>query len=45
MRTTNFTDLRNNLKKYLDAVTNDSDTVIINRDGGIIFGAKKKLRI
>ena len=34
MRTTNFTDLRNNLKKYLDAVTNDSDTVIINRDGG-----------
>ena len=35
MRTTNFTDLRNNLKKYLDAVTNDSDTVIINRDGGI----------
>lgn len=34
MRTTNFTDLRNNLKKYLDAVINDSDTVIINRDGG-----------
>lgn len=33
MRTTNFTDLRNNLKKYLDAVINDSDTVIINRDG------------
>ena len=34
MRTTNFTDLRNNLKKYLDAVINDYDTVIINRDGG-----------
>lgn len=34
MRTTNATDLRNNLKKYLDAVINDSDTVIINRDGG-----------
>lgn len=31
MRTTNFT-RRNNLKKYLDAVINDSDTVIINRD-------------
>lgn len=33
MKTTNFTDLRNNLKKYLDAVINDSDTVIINREG------------
>jgi antitoxin YefM len=33
MRTTNFTDLRKNLKEYLDSVINDSDTVIINRDG------------
>ena len=33
MRTTNFTDLRKNLKGYMDAVINDSDTVIINRDG------------
>ncbi len=33
MRTANFTDLRKNLKGYLDAVINDSDTVIINRDG------------
>jgi antitoxin YefM len=33
MRTANFTDLRKNLKSYLDSVINDSDTVIINRDG------------
>ncbi len=34
MQTTNFTDLRKNLKSYLDAVVNDSETVIINREGG-----------
>jgi antitoxin YefM len=34
MITANFTDLRNNLKSYLDSVINDSDTVIINRAGG-----------
>lgn len=33
MKTTNFSDLRKNLKGYLDSVINDSDTVIINRDG------------
>ncbi|MDR0510228.1 MAG: type II toxin-antitoxin system prevent-host-death family antitoxin [Rikenellaceae bacterium] len=33
MRTANFTDLRKNLKSYLDSVVNDSETVIINRDG------------
>jgi len=32
MKTTNYTDLRKNLKKYLDLVINDSDTIIINRD-------------
>ncbi len=33
MQIANFTDLRKNLKSYLDSVINDSDTVIINRDG------------
>jgi antitoxin YefM len=33
MRLTNFTDLRRNLKDYLDAVVNDSDTIIVNRQG------------
>ena len=33
MRTANFTDLRKNLKNYLDSVVSDSDTVIISRDG------------
>lgn len=34
MRTANYTDLRNNLKGYIDSVIEDSDTVIINRGGG-----------
>ena len=34
MRTANYTDLRNNLKGYIDAVINDLDTVIVNRGGG-----------
>lgn len=34
MRTANYTDLRNNLKIYIDSVINDADTVIINRGGG-----------
>ena len=34
MRTANFTDLRKNLKGYLDSVVNDSETVIIHREGG-----------
>ncbi len=33
MRATNFTDLRKNLKGYLDAVVNDSDTIIVHREG------------
>ena len=31
MRTANYTDLRSNLKNYLDSVIEDSETVIINR--------------
>jgi prevent-host-death family protein len=34
MKTATFTDLRQNLKKYFDSVIDDSDTVIINREGG-----------
>jgi antitoxin YefM len=34
MKTANYTDLRNNLKSYIDSVIDDSDTVIINRGGG-----------
>ena len=34
MRTANYTDLRNNLKSYIDSVINDSDTVIVNRGAG-----------
>ena len=34
MRTASYTDLRNNLKSYIDSVIEDSDTVIINRTGG-----------
>ncbi len=30
----NFTDFRNNLKKYLDAVEEDEDTLIITRSKG-----------
>lgn len=34
MITANFTELRKNLKGYLDTVINDSETLIINREGG-----------
>jgi len=34
MRTANYTDLRNNLKDYIDSVINDSDVVIVNRGKG-----------
>ncbi|WP_291528945.1 type II toxin-antitoxin system Phd/YefM family antitoxin [Bacteroides sp. UBA939] len=34
MRTTNYTDLRANLKGYIDSVVDDCDTVIINRGNG-----------
>ncbi|GHV39701.1 prevent-host-death protein [Bacteroidia bacterium] len=33
MRTTNYTDLRNNLKSYLDKVINDSEPLIVHRSG------------
>ena len=34
MRTANYTDLRANLKGYIDAVVDDCDTVIVNRGNG-----------
>jgi antitoxin YefM len=34
MRTANYTDLRTNLKSYIDAVIDDCDTVVINRGNG-----------
>jgi len=34
MRTASYTDLRNNLKSYIDSVIDDIDTVVINRSGG-----------
>jgi antitoxin YefM len=33
MRTTNYTDLRSNLKHHLDAVVNDNEPLIVNRSG------------
>lgn len=33
MRTTTFSDLRNNLKKFLDGVINDSEPLIVHRPG------------
>ena len=34
MRTANYTDLRANLKGYIDLVIDDCDTVVINRGNG-----------
>ncbi len=34
MKTANFTELRRNLRAYLDSVIDDSETVIISRDSG-----------
>ena len=34
MKTVNFTELRKNLRSYLDGVINDTDTVVINRENG-----------
>ncbi len=34
MRTANYTDLRTNLKGYIDSVIDDGDTVIVNRGNG-----------
>jgi len=33
MRTANYTELRNNLKGYLDSVIDNSETLIVNRSG------------
>jgi len=33
MRTANYTDLRTNLKSYLDGVINNSEPLIVNRPG------------
>lgn len=33
MRTTNYSELRNNLKSYLDAVINDSEPLLVHRSG------------
>jgi antitoxin YefM len=33
MRTANYTDLRNNLKSYLDRVISDSEPLIVHRSG------------
>ncbi|MDR1023831.1 MAG: type II toxin-antitoxin system Phd/YefM family antitoxin [Prevotellaceae bacterium] len=38
MRTANYTDLRNNLKSYIESVIENSDTVIINHGkAGIVL--------
>ena len=34
MKTANYTDLRANLKSYIDAVIDDYDTVVVNRGNG-----------
>ncbi|MGL4851881.1 MAG: type II toxin-antitoxin system Phd/YefM family antitoxin [Phocaeicola sp.] len=34
MRTANYTDLRTNLKGYIDSVIDDFETVIVNRGNG-----------
>lgn len=34
MRTANYTDLRTNLKGYIDSIIDDCDTVIVNRGNG-----------
>lgn len=33
MKTTNYSELRNNLKSYLDGVINDSEPLIVHRSG------------
>ncbi|KAA6337473.1 Antitoxin YefM [termite gut metagenome] len=33
MRTTNYTDLRKNLKTFLDGVTQDSEALLVQRPG------------
>ena len=33
MKTTNYTELRNGLKSYLDGVANDSEPLLVHRSG------------
>ena len=35
MRTANYSELRNNLKAYLDGVINDSEPVLVHRAGNV----------
>ena len=39
MKTTNYSELRANLKDYIDCVVNDCDTVIVNRgnNSGVVL--------
>ncbi|MDR2814672.1 MAG: type II toxin-antitoxin system prevent-host-death family antitoxin [Prevotellaceae bacterium] len=34
MRTANYTELRSNLKGYIDSVVENTDTLLVNRGGG-----------
>lgn len=34
MKISNYSDLRNNLKGYIDSVIDDSETVVVNRGNG-----------
>ena len=34
MKIANYTELRNNLRAFFDAVIDDTDTVVVNRSGG-----------
>lgn len=34
MRTANYTELRNNMKHYLDGVINDREPLLVHRSGG-----------
>jgi antitoxin YefM len=36
MKAVNYTELRNNLKNYLDSVVDDSDPLIVTRTGGAV---------
>ena len=38
MKTVNFTELRKNLRSYLDGVINNTDTVVISRENGTANG-------
>ena len=44
MRTANYTELRNNLKSYIDSVIENADTLLINRSGstGVVLMSFKE---